>query len=79
MSELVRVRLNGVEKNMSRAFAEGHGLEVLDEPTRRPDGQIRATTRLHGRPRKPKTSVSVEAAKKKATDVDASTPEEAQQ
>ena len=78
MSELVRARFDGVEKSVSRGLAERHGLEILDEPARRPDGQIRPTTRIGGRPRKPKTSVAEAAAKKQAANPDASTPEEAQ-
>jgi hypothetical protein len=79
MSDLVRVRLDGVEKNVGRAFAERFELEVLDEPTSRPDGTPRRTTRRRGRPMKPKTTVAKEAAAKleKAPDSVASTPEEA--
>ena len=73
MSDLVRVRLNGFEKSVSRGLAERHELDVLDEPARRADGRIRPTTRTGGRPNKPKTSVSAEAAKKKAATPDAST------
>ena len=75
MSDLVRVRLNGVEKNVGRTFAEANELEVLDEPTRNLDGTLRATTRANGRPRKPKTSVADAAAKKKAA-VTESAPDE---
>jgi hypothetical protein len=79
MADLVRVRLDGVEKNVGAAFAERLGLEVLDEPTRRADGSLRAPSRANGRPRKPKTSVAEAAAakKEKAAQPDASTPEEA--
>lgn len=79
MSELVRVRLNGVEKTVGRAFAESNGLTVLDEPTHKGDGTLRATTRTGGRQVKKKTSVAEAAAAKKdkAPTPDASTPEEA--
>lgn len=79
MSDLVRVRLNGFEKNVGRAFAESNGLEVLDEPTYRNDGAPRGMTRVSGRPRKPKTSVAEAAAAKqdKAPAPATSTPEEA--
>jgi len=70
MSDLVRVRANDVEFNASRALAEKRRWEVLDESTHRPDGRPRPTTRREGRPVKPKTSVSVEAAKKKAAVID---------
>lgn len=66
MSGLVRVRLDGVEKNVGAAFAEKHGLEVLDEPTARPDGSVRPTTRKGGRREKPKTTVAEQVAVKKA-------------
>lgn len=79
MSDLVRVRVNGVEKNVGRAHAERHGHTVLDEPTRKGDGTLRATTRAHGRPRKPKTSVAeaVAAKKDESPKPVTSTPEEA--
>lgn len=68
--ELVRVRLNGVEKNVGAVFAEKHGLTVLEESAYRPDGQPRATTREGGRRQKPKTSVAKKAtANKKAAAV----------
>ena len=66
MSDLVRVRANDVEFNTGRALAEKRDYEVLDEPTHRPDGRPRPTTRRGGRAAKPKTTVSAEAAKKKA-------------
>lgn len=65
MADLVRVRLNGVEKNMGRALAESSGVEILDEPTTNGDGTLRGLTRSGGRKAKPKTSVA-EAAEKKA-------------
>lgn len=40
MSDLVRVRIRGVEKNMSRALAEtSDDVEIIDGPTHRDDGQ----------------------------------------
>jgi hypothetical protein len=79
MSDLVRVRINGVEKSVGAAFAERFDLKILDEPTHKPDGTLRRTTRAHGRAAKPKTTVAIEAAAKqeKAPDPVASTPEEA--
>lgn len=67
--ELVRVRINGVEKNVGASFAESHGLNVLDEPTVRGDGTPRPMTREGGRPRKPKTTVAEKATAKKAAAV----------
>ncbi len=64
--ELVRVRFNGVEKNMGRSFAEATGVEVLDDPTTRGDRTARPTTREGGRRRQPKTTVAKSAAEKKA-------------
>ena len=79
MSDLVRVRLGDVEKNVGAAFAERFELDVIDEPTHRPDGTARGVTRAGGRARKPKTSVDQQAAakKEKAANSDASTPQEA--
>jgi hypothetical protein len=78
MSDLVRARLNGFEKNLGRAFAEStEGVEILDEPTTNPDGTLRSTTRAGGRRVKPKTTVAKQAAEKKAAPGPASTPEEA--
>lgn len=80
MADLVRVRLeNGVEKNVGAEFAKMLELEVLDEPTHRPDGSIRPPTRAHGRPVKRRTSVAKAAAAKqeKAPAPATSTPEEA--
>jgi hypothetical protein len=54
-----------METNVSEAWAKVEGLEVLDEPTHRGDGTPLPQTRRTRR-RKPKTSVSKEAAKKKA-------------
>lgn len=66
--QLVRARINGFEKNVGRAFAEStEGVEILDdEPTTNPDGTLRATTRVDGRPVKKKTTVAQSAAAKKA-------------
>jgi hypothetical protein len=69
MADLVRVRLDGVEKNVGRVFAEKHGLDVLDESALRGDGQPRLSTREGGRRRKPKTSVAKKAAEKQAAAV----------
>jgi hypothetical protein len=77
MSDLVRVRENGFELNVGRTHAEAAGLEVLDEPTHRPDGTLRRTTRTAGRPVKPKTTVAKSAAAKKAGAEPAETAEEA--
>lgn len=69
--ELIRVRLNGVEKNMGRSLAErSKGVEILDEPVTNGDGTLRGTTRKDGRRAKPKTTVADQAtAKKKAAAV----------
>lgn len=77
MSDLVRVRENGFELNVGRTHAEAAGLEVLDEPTTRPDGTLRRATRINGRPVKPKTTVAKKAAEKKAASEPAKTAEEA--
>lgn len=66
MADLVRVRLDGVEKNVGRSFAEANKLEVLDESPYRGDGRPRPTTRKGGRPMKPKTSVAKQVAENKA-------------
>lgn len=42
MSDLVRVRVNGTETNVSAAFAESRDLDVIDEPTHNRDGSVRA-------------------------------------
>lgn len=66
-NELVRVRVDGVEKNLGRAYAEStDGVEILDEPVRNRDGSPRAETRAGGRQAKPKTTVAKKAAAKKA-------------
>jgi hypothetical protein len=64
---LVRVRFeNGLEGNLSESVAKAAELTILDEPTTNGDGTPRPQTRAKGRRRKPKTSVSAEAAKKKS-------------
>lgn len=69
MADLVRVRLNGVEKNMGRVLAEAsEGVTVLDEPTHNGDGTPRRETRKDGRPAKKKTTVAQAAAKKAVTE-----------
>lgn len=75
---LVRVRFeNGLEGNLSESVATATGLTVLDEPTTNGDGTPRPQTRAKGRRRKPKTSVSNEAAKKKTSGGKAASAEEA--
>lgn len=75
---LVRVRMpNGLETNVGQAWAKAEGLEILDEPAARPDRSPREQTRAKGRKRKPKTSVSAEAAKKKTSGGEAASAEEA--
>ena len=77
MAELVRARIGDVEKNVGAAFAKVYDLETLDEPTARPDGSPRATTRKDGRRAKNKTTVDQSATAKKAATKPASTAEEA--
>jgi hypothetical protein len=74
MASLVRVRLDGFEKNVGASFAESHKLEVLDEPTHRDDGTARPTLRAGGRRVKPKTTVAKQAAAKKKAAVIESAP-----
>lgn len=88
MAELVRVRIksgNKVrQKNMSRALAEAaDNVEILEgEPTHKRDGSPLPITFDSGRPIKPTTTVSNEAAKKaapqpeRADDHDTTTAEE---
>lgn len=77
--DLVRARLDGgIEKNVSRAFATTHKLEVLDEPTTNRDGSPRPATRAGGRPVKKKTSVAKQAAAKKAAVIEATPTDEEQ-
>lgn len=63
---LVRVRIDGVETNVSAAFAETKGLEVIEESIRNPDGSLRGPSRANGRKAKPRTSPAKKAAAKKA-------------
>ncbi|HKY58306.1 MAG TPA: hypothetical protein VJL80_09735 [Aeromicrobium sp.] len=65
MSDLVRVRVDGREFNVGRAYAAAHQLTVLDESAYTRDGQTRPVSREGGRPVKPKVSVA-EAAERKA-------------
>ena len=64
-NNLVRVRLDTVDLNMSRVLAEESGVEILDESTHNDDGRLREPT-PHGRPAKPQTTVTKEAAAKQA-------------
>ena len=64
---LVRVRLNGVEKNVSEALAETAGLKVLDEPVLRPDGRLRPDERVR-QPAKKAAAKKTTGAKKAAAD-----------
>lgn len=67
MSDFVRVSLpNGHEATFSRVFAESEGLQVLDAPATNSRGVPLPATRKGGRPLKPVTTVSKEAAKKAA-------------
>jgi hypothetical protein len=64
MSDLVRVRIGDIEKNVGAEFAEIYELEVLDEPIKNDDGTLRGETRKDGRPMKSRTSVAKSAADK---------------
>lgn len=68
MSTFVRVRLpNGREASLNADYVKGLGagaLEVLDEPATDLRGRPRPVSRKGGRPVKPATTVSKEAAKK---------------
>jgi hypothetical protein len=76
--DLVRVKINGFEKNVGADFAKSNELDLLkDEPTHRPDGQPRGMTRTGGRRVKPRTSVAKKAAEKKKATSKAETAEEA--
>lgn len=66
MADLVRVRVNGYEHNVGRAYAVAHDLEILDEPARDRLGYPRPTSRKGGRKVKPKTTVNEAAEAKKA-------------
>lgn len=80
MHDLVRVRVERddksvVEFNIGRKLAEARGLEVIDSPTHRLNGQPRPFTRLNDRPAKPKKSVD-ELAAEKGTQTPAATATE---
>lgn len=62
MADLVRVNINGVEKNVGREYAEIHELDVLDVSAYGDDGQVRPDIEP-----KPRTTVDDEAANKKAS------------
>jgi hypothetical protein len=65
MSDFVRVRMsNGHEVTLSRSFAEGSGLEVLDAPATDLRGRPLSASRKDGRRMKPKATVEKEVAKK---------------
>lgn len=67
MPDFVRVSLpNGHEATFSRAYAESEGLKVIDSPATNSRGLPLPATRKGGRPVKPATTVSKEAAKKTA-------------
>lgn len=77
MHDLVMTRVDAGEeyvlKPMGRALAEASGVEVVDEPARRPDGSVKPERRVRkrsGRPAKKKTTVAKEAAAKKAAVID---------
>lgn len=81
MADLVRVRVPGGTTSTSRAWAEAHDLDVLDEPTVKRDGTVRgfepspqkkaAITRATQTPDDASSSV------KKAASASAKTAEEA--
>jgi hypothetical protein len=71
-NDLVRVRLDRIDTNLSRSQAEKVGAKILDEPAFE-NGQPRRATR-HGRALKPKTSVAKKAAEKKQGAVTESAP-----
>lgn len=81
MTDLVRVQIGGIEKNVGRGFAERHKLPIINESTEHRGGRPRQATRSGGRQMKRKTSVAAAAAEKQktASTEDASTPEEAPQ
>lgn len=76
---LVRVRLQGVEKNVSEALAKTAEIKVLDEPTRRADGTLRPDERVRQPTKRAakKTTAAKRAAAKKAAPRPAETAEEA--
>lgn len=79
MSEFVRVRLpSGAEVTVSAAYADGLGdsVEVLDAPATNGRGIPLPASRTNGRPRKPRTTVENEVAKKAPREKAASSPAE---
>lgn len=74
MPNLVRAVIGDREVNVSPEYAESHGLEVLDESVRRPDGRLKPETRRKGRPVKPQTTVAAAAAKKAGQPLAADNP-----
>lgn len=78
-NELVRARVGDQSLNVGRAFAQSKKLQVLDEPTRNPDGSLRRATRANGRPAtKKKTTVDREATAKKAAVIEPAPTDEEQ-
>lgn len=71
---LVRVRSEGLEFNVGAAHAAAHELEVLDESPRFRDGTLKPVTRLEGRPKTRKPSVSIADAVEKKAAKTAATP-----
>lgn len=68
--ELVRAHIGDRIKNVGAAFAQKHGLEVVEESPLRGDGSLRPETRGNGRRVKRKTTVAQEAAAKEAASAD---------
>lgn len=79
MADLVRVRVNGYEKSLGRAYAVAHDLEILDEPATDRLGKTLPTTRRGGRKPKPKTTVNKAAEEKQKAAVTESAPTEEEQ
>lgn len=80
MAEFVSIKAGtGRRVSVSRAYADGlEDVEILDQPATDRRGRPLAPSRLDGRPTKPKTSVSKEAAKK-AAQRETAEPEPAEQ
>jgi len=76
VTEWVRIRLPNAEVTVSRGYAEslGDAVEVIDAPATNVRGTPLAATRRNGRPNKPRTTVSKEAAKKAVRKQAASSP-----
>lgn len=72
--ELVWARVGDHCAAVSRSQAIGDDLEVLDEPVRDGNGDVRRPTRANGRPRKKRTSVAQEAAAQDAAPSEATEP-----